>query len=60
MIGESDLRPQPPDVGTDDHPEEFDGKSIALDVLAEDHPGQRHTVEMQTRPFPAWSVRSVY
>lgn len=34
-------------------PEELDGKFIVLDVLAEDHLGRRHDVEMQTRPLPA-------
>jgi predicted transposase/invertase (TIGR01784 family) len=41
-------------------PEELEGKFIVLDVLAEDQLGQRHDVEMQSRPFPAWGARSVY
>ena len=41
-------------------PEEFAGKAIVLDVLAQDANGHRFNVEMQTRCHPDWVARSIY
>jgi predicted transposase/invertase (TIGR01784 family) len=41
-------------------PEEFLGKYIVLDILAEDEHGRRYNIEMQVRRERAWSERSVY
>ena len=41
-------------------PEEFSGKAIVLDVLAQDAAGHRFNVEMQARCHPDWVARSVY
>jgi predicted transposase/invertase (TIGR01784 family) len=41
-------------------PEEFLGKYIVLDILAEDEYGRRYNIEMQVRRERAWSERSVY
>jgi predicted transposase/invertase (TIGR01784 family) len=41
-------------------PEEFLGKYIVLDILAEDERGRRYNIEMQVRRERAWSERSMY
>ncbi|MHA7881203.1 MAG: Rpn family recombination-promoting nuclease/putative transposase [Saccharospirillum sp.] len=41
-------------------PEEINGKTIVLDLLAEDETGQRYNIEMQVARYKAWSARSLY
>ncbi|MCH8533141.1 MAG: Rpn family recombination-promoting nuclease/putative transposase [Saccharospirillum sp.] len=40
--------------------EEINGKTIVLDLLAEDADGQRYNIEMQVARYKAWSARSLY
>lgn len=41
-------------------PEEMTGKSIVLDVLAQDSDGNRYNIEMQVRRYNEWGKRSAY
>ncbi|WP_238377575.1 Rpn family recombination-promoting nuclease/putative transposase [Oceanospirillum linum] len=41
-------------------PEELTGKSIVLDVLAQDANGNRYNIEMQVRRYNDWGKRSSY
>lgn len=41
-------------------PEELSGKSIVLDVLAQDTQGNRYNIEMQVRRYNDWGKRSAF
>jgi len=41
-------------------PEEMSGKSIILDVLAQDAHGSRYNIEMQVRRYNDWGKRSAF
>ena len=62
----NDLRPDLPAIAEVEilnptiTPEEMTGKSIVLDVLAQDSDGNRYNIEMQVRRYNEWGKRSAY
>lgn len=62
----NDLRPDLPTIAEVEilnptiTPEEMTGKSIVLDVLAQDSDGNRYNIEMQVRRYNEWGKRSAY
>lgn len=62
----NDLRPDLPKVTEVEilnptiTPTEMEGKSIVLDVLAQDVTGNRYNIEMQVRRYNEWGKRSAY
>lgn len=62
----NDLRPDLPAIAEVEilnptiTPEEMAGKSIVLDVLAQDSDGNRYNIEMQVRRYNEWGKRSAY